>query len=225
MESVIGRLQVNTQYHAHRTTVKRMRAVLVASGLVGRSQASALTRGFSLIEMLVVVAIVGALAAIATPSWLGFMANQRLNRANEQVLQAIRQGQAEAKRTSTYRQVQFDFTADPPRVAIVPVTTAFNPALTMTPLTVAQVRGWETLGQGEIARNTLQGADNNPNSDSIIFSPKGTVVSRALAPANPTQLPYIVTLSYRNRPTMRRCIRVESILGAVNQGADSTLCP
>ncbi|MCJ8279579.1 MAG: prepilin-type N-terminal cleavage/methylation domain-containing protein, partial [Rivularia sp. ALOHA_DT_140] len=38
--------------------------------------------GFTLIEVLVVIAMVGILSAIAAPSWLGFVARQRLNKAN-----------------------------------------------------------------------------------------------------------------------------------------------
>lgn len=189
--------------------------------LLRRAAIAPAAPGFTLLENLVIIAIVGILAAIAAPSWLSFVAQQRLGRANEQIVQAIRQAQAEAKRTGTYREVRFDFTADPPRFAIVPVTTAFNPNLRLTTLPAAQVTTWEPFGQGNIPANTLTLTDNNPNGNSLIFSPRGTVASPNLAPSNPAQLPYSVTVALRNNPANRRCVRVESVLGAISQGKNN----
>ncbi len=188
---------------------------------VGRLEAIA---GFSLLESLVIVVIVGILAAIAAPSWLGFMNQQRLGRATEEVVQVIRKAQAEAKRTGTYREARFNFAADPPQYAIVPVQASYTPAFSLAPFAIAQVRPWETLGRGNIAARTLRLTDNNPNGDSIIFSPKGEVVRTTLAPTNPAQLPYTVTISLYSRPNVKRCVRVESLLGAMSQGSN-TQCP
>lgn len=54
-------------------------------------------RGFTLIEMLVTVAMVGVLSAIAIPSWLGFLQQQRLGASTDSVLQSIRAAQVQAK--------------------------------------------------------------------------------------------------------------------------------
>ena len=55
--------------------------------------------GFTLIEVLVTILIVGILSAIAAPSWLGFVAKQRLNKANDIVLASLQEAQRQAKKT------------------------------------------------------------------------------------------------------------------------------
>ncbi|WP_201322787.1 prepilin-type N-terminal cleavage/methylation domain-containing protein [Pseudanabaena sp. lw0831] len=63
--------------------------------------------GFTLIEVLVVMAMIGILAAISAPSWLGFANNQRLNTAQSQAFSTLRLAQSNAKRTQTMWQVTF----------------------------------------------------------------------------------------------------------------------
>lgn len=62
------------------------------------STKSKLSSGFTLIEVLVTILIVGILSAIAAPSWLGFVARQRLNKANDTVFAALQEAQREAKK-------------------------------------------------------------------------------------------------------------------------------
>jgi prepilin-type N-terminal cleavage/methylation domain-containing protein len=181
--------------------------------------------GFTLLEMLVVIIIAAVLFAIAAPGWVAFMNRQRLTTANGQVLQALRTAQAEAKRTRSYREARFDFAADPPRFAVVPVTSQYNPNQTLISLTNAQITTWQTIGQGNIVRGTLRLTDNHAASDSIIFSPDGSVVRQNLAPNNPSlNQPYTVTASLQRSPTIKRCTSVQTLLGALSQGVN-TACP
>lgn len=55
--------------------------------------------GFTMIEILVVVIVVGLLATIAAPAWQGFLNNQRLGTAQNEVYLAIREAQSNARRT------------------------------------------------------------------------------------------------------------------------------
>jgi prepilin-type N-terminal cleavage/methylation domain-containing protein len=64
-------------------------------------------RGFTLIEILVVIAMVGILSAIAAPSFVGFVNRQRLKDANEGVISAINRAKSEAKRDKVPRTAEF----------------------------------------------------------------------------------------------------------------------
>lgn len=63
--------------------------------------------GFTLVEILITVAIVGILVGISAPSFLGLLERQRLISANNQVYQAMRQAQNKAKRERAIWQVSF----------------------------------------------------------------------------------------------------------------------
>lgn len=63
--------------------------------------------GFTLLELLIVLLSIGILTAIAAPSWLSFVNNQRLNSAQSIALSSLRSAQSNAKRTQSTWQATF----------------------------------------------------------------------------------------------------------------------
>lgn len=53
--------------------------------------------GFTLLELLIVIVIIGVLSAIVAPSWNGFHATRQLNVAQDQIQGSIKHGQHMAK--------------------------------------------------------------------------------------------------------------------------------
>ncbi|BAY27382.1 hypothetical protein NIES2100_72060 [Calothrix sp. NIES-2100] len=63
--------------------------------------------GFTLLELLGVILVIGTLSAIAVPSWQTFVNTQRLNTAQDQVHRAMRQAQSQAKTQKLTWQASF----------------------------------------------------------------------------------------------------------------------
>ena len=85
------------------------------------------TSGFTLIEILVVIALVGILSAIAAPSWLSFVARQRLNKANDTVLAALQEAQSLAKKNKRSYSVSIQVDNNNiPQISVYPGTTPSN---------------------------------------------------------------------------------------------------
>lgn len=145
--------------------------------------------GFTLLEMLVVVAIVGVLFSIAAPGWVGFMNRQRVGSARDQVVQAIRTAQSEAQRSRTPYKFTMDTNADPPKVAIRPDG--------------ATSGGDVVIGNGEFRPGMIR---LQSSVSEMVFQSDG-----ALDPARNPAPPITITL---NASGTKRCIIVETVLGA-----------
>ncbi|MEM7593319.1 MAG: type II secretion system protein [Cyanobacteria bacterium P01_A01_bin.83] len=109
-------------------------------------------RGFTLIELMVALIIVGVIAAIATPSFVGLLNRIRVNNALQELLGAIRETQKMATRHGKVCQLDIN-------TETKILNSSDNDCLLTT----------RTINEDVIIRTNLPGL--NPN---IPFSPKGT---------------------------------------------------
>ncbi|MEG3843455.1 prepilin-type N-terminal cleavage/methylation domain-containing protein [Microcoleus sp. herbarium14] len=166
-------------------------------------------KGYTIIELLIIVLILGIFASIAAPGWLGFINRQRVRTVNDRVFQTLRTAQSEAKRTKSDRVVTFNLT-DPPTATINTVTVpAQNPPLQ----TVTFDAG------GEIKAGTIKlltnatAADTDLPLNSIIFDYQGNV--KKLPSTNPAIPGRFVILVSTVDGGAKQCVIVETLLGGM----------
>ena len=172
--------------------------------------------GFTLLEVLIIVLILGILSSIAAPSWLAFINRQRVRTVNDRVFQTLRTAQSEAKRTK--RDVTIIFSALP----VDPPTVTFDPPLP-TGGSEQKLDGGGEIKPGTITLltnvTTAGGADLPLNS--IIFDYQGNV--KQFPPIGR----FVVSVSASPNGA-KQCAIVETIIGGMRtaEGNDPvTGCP
>lgn len=103
-------------------------------------------RGFTLIELAIVILIIGILVTLGMPSFSIWMANSRVRAVAESLQNDLRQAQAEAVRRN--RQVAFVLTnnANPSAATVAAVTPAKNWSVRALPLLNSDEGGSDTAG-------------------------------------------------------------------------------
>lgn len=198
-----------------------------------RSKPKRSVAGFTLIEVLVIIIIIGVLFAIAAPGWEAFLSRQRITSGREQVLQVLRQAQSEARTSRTARVVVFD--VNPPN-GVPRVTSAPFRSASTFPVPLNSVSNWKALGSGDTPSNALRMRTNINNQ--IVFDGNGAVaqssnllnipVNQFAALPNSSEPGFAVTVSSGRVPAAqtdtRRCVIVQTLLGSTRL-AEGANCP
>ncbi|NJL20519.1 MAG: prepilin-type N-terminal cleavage/methylation domain-containing protein [Leptolyngbyaceae cyanobacterium SM1_3_5] len=101
--------------------------------------------GFTLIELIAVMVMIGVLFSIAAPGWLAFANRQRVNSVRDELLQEIRRTQTLAAQTRLSQQ----FTVIPGTADAPPKVQVARPSVTVG----SQAR---ELGSGQIEPGVIQ---------------------------------------------------------------------
>jgi prepilin-type N-terminal cleavage/methylation domain-containing protein len=185
--------------------------------------------GFTLVEIITVVLMIGILAVILAPNWLSFINRQRVGKANDAVLAAIQEAQRQAKQKKLNYSVSFRVVSQIPQIVIHPDSE--------TASSIADSR-WKPLGKdvdvqsGQITLLTNLSGKNKVKTSvdtsstylntpqTITFDYMGTLPSLGFAttPTDPTATSEIkVVVQNKN---IKRCVILRTLLGATSTGKD-----
>ncbi len=158
--------------------------------------------GFTLIEVLVVVIVVGILGSIAAPSWLSFLNKQRANTVKNEFLSTFKEVQGDAMQKSTDRTIAFKATSNGPAIEIGDGSGSIR-----TQYIGADAKNIKVSFSG----GRINPTDNTPYGG-VGFDYRGGIIADAL--------PFVVKVGTAENP-VQKCLIVMTLLGGVSEGNGS----
>ena len=176
--------------------------------------------GFTLIEILVVLIIIGVLFAIAAPSWAALMNRQRVGTIREQAVQVIREAQNKARLTRVPQAVVFDNDngAIAPRAAIVArsVDPATGIVLDFPMADLTTIKNWQTLGGGDVKAGAIDfSTAPSAAKNQLLFDGNGAIEQTSISKGQ-TNAIFVVKIKPKKASAQTyRCVVVPTLLGSI----------
>ncbi|MEG4104819.1 prepilin-type N-terminal cleavage/methylation domain-containing protein [Microcoleus sp. S13_C5] len=171
--------------------------------------------GFTMIELLIIILIIGIFSAIVAPSWLMFINNYRLKASLDRAYSAMELAHSNAKREKVSWQASFKQVGENVQIAVHPAD---------IPPGQVPASQWKKLEpQIQIDTNettVLQVNENNEQKENgtirrVMFNHRGCPVSRSDHDCTLTSIRAkgTLTLYHPNLKNSQRCIIISTLLG------------